>query len=53
MGFFKNTTVWGRGDYGPPPNFVVFSSIMIKFGVVIEFDKFSQIKLKNDVTVEL
>ena len=23
----------------PPPNFVVFSSIMIKFGVSLEFDK--------------
>ena len=27
--------------YGPPPNFVVSSSIMIKFSVRIEFDKFS------------
>ena len=29
MGYFKNT-----------PNFVVFSSIMIKFGILIEFDKY-------------
>ena len=25
----------------PPPNFVVSSSITIKFGVLIEFDEFS------------
>ena len=37
MGCFKNTTVWGGGA----PNFVVSSSIMIKFGVLVEFDKFS------------
>ena len=39
-----------------PPNFVVSSSITIKFGVVREFDKFSpkqQKSLKNDVTEEL
>ena len=41
MGYFKNTTVWGA--LWPPPNFVVSSSIMIKFGVLIEFDKFSPI----------
>ena len=40
MGYFKNTTVWG-GALWPRPNFVVFSSIMINFGVLIEFDKFS------------
>ena len=43
MGYFKNTTVWGEGGaLWPPPNFVVSSSIMIKFGVIIEFDKFSR-----------
>ena len=32
----------GVGDImAPIPNFVVSSSIMIKFGVLIEFDKFS------------
>ena len=34
MGYFENTTVLGA-------NFVVSSSITIKFGVRIEFDKFS------------
>ena len=38
MGYFKNTMVWGAL---PPPNVVVFNSITIKFGVLIEFDKFS------------
>ena len=33
--YFKNTTLL------PPPNFVLPSSIMIQFGVLIEFDKFS------------
>ena len=38
MGYFKNTTVWGGGggNFGPPFHFLVFSSIMIKFGVLIE-----------------
>ena len=40
MGYFENTTVWRAPLYGPP-NFVVPSSIMIKCGVLIEFDKFS------------
>ena len=31
----------GNGHYGPLPNFVVSSSIRIKFGVLIEFHKFS------------
>ena len=32
----------GGGGYYAPPNFVVSStSIMIKFGVLIEFDRFS------------
>ena len=39
MGYFKNTTVLGA--LYPPPNFVVPSSITIKFGVLTEFDKFS------------
>ena len=30
----------------PPPNFVVSDSITIKFGVLIEFDKFLQISQK-------
>ena len=55
MGYFKNTAVWGH--YAPPPpNFVVSSSIMIKFGVLVEFDNFSPKKtknFKNDVTAEL
>ena len=42
----------------PPPcsNFLVSCSVMTKFGVVIEFDKFSIITnkiYKNDVTFEL
>ena len=41
MGYFKNTTVWEGGHYGPPSNFVVSCLIMIKFGGLIEFDKFS------------
>ena len=42
MGYFKNTTVWGGGGhYGPPPNFVVSSSITIKFVILIKFDKIS------------
>ena len=56
MGHFKNTTVWGWGHYGPPPNFVVSSSVTIKFGVLIEFDKFLQNSKKsfeNDVIAEL
>ena len=41
-GYFIYTTVWGEGGIVIPPlNFVVSSSIMIKFGVLIEFDKFS------------
>ena len=36
MGYFKNS-----GALWPPPNFVVSSSTMIKFGVLIEFDTFS------------
>ena len=28
-------------QYGGAPNFVVSTSMMIKFGVLIEFDKFS------------
>ena len=28
------------GHHGPPPNFVVSSSITIKIGILIEFDKF-------------
>ena len=43
MGCFKTLQyLEGGGEhYGPPPNFVVSSSIMIEFGVLIEFDKFS------------
>ena len=37
--FFRNTTV--MGDHYGPPNFIVSSSITIKFGVLIEFTKFS------------
>ena len=40
----------------PPPNFVVSCSVRIKFGVLIEFDKFSPKYPKsfdNDVTAEL
>ena len=40
MSYFKNTTVLGGGALCPPPNFVVSSSITIKFDVLIEFDKF-------------
>ena len=43
---YQSYSVWtilkhysmGEGHYGPPPNFVVSGSIMIKFGVLIEFD---------------
>ena len=37
--------------YGPPPSFVVSRSITTKFGVVIEFEKFSPKSPKrfNDV----
>ena len=42
MFYFKNTTVMGGGGIMPPPNFVVSSSVMIRFGVLIEFDKFSR-----------
>ena len=45
MGYFKNTTVWGH--HGPPSNFIVSGSIIIKFGVLIEFDKFSPRPQKN------
>ena len=32
---------WGGGGaLWPPPNFVVSSSVTIKFGILIEFDKF-------------
>ena len=44
------------GALWPPPNFVVSNSVMIKFGLLTEFDKFSpkqQKKFKNDVTAEL
>ena len=37
--FLKYYNIWGH--YGPPPNFVASRSIMIKFGVLMEFDKFS------------
>ena len=37
----------------PPPNFVVSSSIMIKFGVLIESDIFYPKNFINDVTAEL
>ena len=45
MSYFK-TLQYGRAIMPPPPppsppNFVVSSSIMIKFGVLIKFDKFS------------
>ena len=33
--------VQGTKILNPSPNFVVSSSIMMKFGVLIEFDKFS------------
>ena len=38
--YFKNTIVWGIMAQ-PSSNFVVSSSVMIKFGVVIESDKFA------------
>ena len=41
MGYFQNTTEWGGGGGRPlwfPLNFVVPK---IKFGVLIEFDKFT------------
>ena len=44
------------GALWPPPNFIVSSSIMIKLGVLIEFDTFSRKWPKNfdnDVTAEL
>ena len=41
MGYFKNTTEYGGGGGITPSNFVVSSSVMIKFAVLIEFDKFS------------
>ena len=47
MGDFKSTTVWGGGIMAPPSNFIISSSIMIKFGVLIEFDKFAQNHQKN------
>ena len=61
MGYFKNTTVLGGGGCGGALwvhyDFVVSGSIMIKFGVLIEVDKFLQNnqkkKLKNDFTTEL
>ena len=45
------------GGIMAPPNFVVSSSITIRFGAVIEFDKFSpkypKKSFENDVTAEL
>ena len=43
----------GGGHYGSPPNFVVSSLIMTKFGVLVEFDKITIKKIQNDVTAEL
>ena len=40
------------GHYGAPLNFFVSSSIMIKFGVLIEVLQITK-NLKNDVTAEL
>ena len=40
MGYFKDITGWGGGGW-LHPNFIVASSITIKFPVLIEFEKFS------------
>ena len=39
-GYSKNVRLWER-HYGPLCNFLVSGSIMTKFGVVREFDKFT------------
>ena len=41
LAIVQGTEILNPIPYGPPPNFVVSSSITIKFGVLIEFDKFS------------
>ena len=51
----KHYRIGGGGGLCSPLNFVVSSSITIKFGVLIEFDKFSlkqPKRLENDVTAE-
>ena len=40
MGYCKNVRLWGR-HYGPLCNFLVSGSIMKKYGVVRQFDKFT------------
>ena len=41
LAIVQGTEILNPIPYGPPPNFVVSSSVTIKFGVLIEFDKFS------------
>ena len=41
MGYFKNTTVWGGGHYGPPCNFSGSYGRRTKFGNLGYFDVLS------------
>ena len=41
LAIVQGTEILNPIPYGHPPNFVVSSSITIKFGVLTEFDKFS------------
>ena len=41
LAIVQGTEILNPIPYGPPPNFVVSSSITIKCGVLIEFDKVS------------
>ena len=41
LAIVQGTEILNPIPYGPHPNFVVSSSITIKFGVLIEFDKFA------------
>ena len=58
MAIVQGTKVLNPIQYAPqPPNFVVSSSITVKSGVLIEFDKFffktAKKSFENDVTKDL
>ena len=53
MGYFKNITVWGINASPRPIDFVVPCSVMIKFAVFLEFDKFSPKSQKSKKVTSL
>ena len=51
LAIVQGTEILNSIPYGPPPNFVVSSSITIKFGVLVLQN--SQKRFENDVTKQL